>query len=197
MSLDVFLALLTFAFVASLTPGPNNMMLLASGVNFGFVRTIPHMCGIGIGFTILLLAVGFGLGALLVAFPVLQAGLKGLSIVYLLWLAWKVATSRTIGEGAAAARPMSFLAAVAFQWVNPKAWAMAVVAMGAYTSLDRPVLSVIVVAGVFGLVNFPTVSLWAGFGVAMRRYLADPVRLKRFNILMGVALVASVIPILF
>lgn len=197
MSLDVFLALLTFAFVSSVTPGPNNMMLLASGVNFGFVRTIPHMFGIAFGFVALLLGVGFGLGALLAAFPVLESALRWASAAYLVRLAWKIATSRSIGEGRSSARPMSFMAAAAFQLVNPKAWAMALVAMGAYTSVERPVLSVVLVAAVFGLVNFPSVSIWAGFGVALRGWLAHPARLKWFNVAMGLALVATVIPILF
>jgi threonine/homoserine/homoserine lactone efflux protein len=196
MALDVFLALLTFAFVSSVTPGPNNMMLLASGVNFGFVRTIPHMLGIAVGFVVLLLAVGFGLGALLAAFPVVETALKWLSAAYLIRLAWKIGTSRGMGEGRAGAAPMTFLQAAAFQWVNPKAWAMALVAMGAYTSAEQPVTSVLIVGFAFGLVNFPSVSVWAGFGVALRGFLSDPARLKWFNILMGMLLAATVVPIL-
>lgn len=196
MSLDVFLALLTFAFVSSVTPGPNNMMLLASGVNFGFLRTIPHMLGIAVGFVALLLGVGFGLGALLAAFPAIEIGLKWVSAAYLLWLAWKIGTSRGMGEGRSSAVPMTFLQAAAFQWVNPKAWAMALVAMGAYTSAERPVTSVLIVGFAFGLVNFPSVSVWAGFGVALRGFLSDPTRLKWFNILMGVLLALTVVPIL-
>jgi threonine/homoserine/homoserine lactone efflux protein len=196
MSLDVFLALLTFAFVSSVTPGPNNMMLLASGVNFGFVRTIPHMLGIAVGFVVLLLAVGFGLGALLAAFPAIETALKWLSAAYLLWLAWKIGSARGMGDGKAGAVPMTFLQAAAFQWVNPKAWAMALVAMGAYTSAEHPVTSVLIVGFAFGLVNFPSVSVWAGFGVALRGFLSNPVRLKWFNILMGVLLALTVVPIL-
>ena len=197
MSLDVFLALLTFAFVSSVTPGPNNMMLLASGVNFGFVRTIPHMLGIAVGFVVLLLAVGFGLGALLAAFPVIETGLKWLSAAYLLWLAWKIGSSRGMGEGRAGAVPMTFLQAAAFQWVNPKAWAMALVAMGAYTSAEHPVTSVLIVGFAFGVVNFPSVSVWAAFGVALRRFLSSPGRLKGFDIAMGALLALTVVPILF
>ena len=197
MSLDVFLALLLFAFVSSITPGPNNLMLLASGVNFGFVRTIPHMLGIGVGFLILLLAVGFGLGALLTAYPPIHTALKLAGGAYLLYLAWKIAMTRTMGKaGATGARPMTFLQAAAFQWVNVKAWVMAVTAMSLYTSAERPFLSVILVAVAFALVNLPSVSTWAGFGTAMRGFLSDPVRLKWFNIAMGAALALSVVPMM-
>jgi threonine/homoserine/homoserine lactone efflux protein len=169
---------------------------MASGVNFGFARTLPHMLGIAIGFFVLLLAVGFGLGAVLVAVPAAQIVLKVASVVYMVWLAWKVAASRSIGEGNVSAEPMTFLQAAAFQWVNPKAWAMALVAMGAYTNAENPILSVILVGIAFALVNFPSVSVWAGFGVALRGFLADPARLRIFNIAMGVLLLLSILPIL-
>jgi threonine/homoserine/homoserine lactone efflux protein len=194
MSLDVFLALLLFAFVASITPGPNNLMLLASGVNFGFVRTIPHMLGIGAGFMTLLLAIGFGLGALLTAFPTAHTALKIIGALYMLYLAWRIVSSRSMGTGKAGARPMTFTEAFAFQWINVKAWVMAVTAMALYTSAERPFLSVILVASAFALVNVPVVSTWAGFGAAMRGFLSDPVRLKWFNIVMGTALALSIVP---
>jgi threonine/homoserine/homoserine lactone efflux protein len=197
MSADVFAALLVFAFVSSVTPGPNNFMLLASGVNFGFRRTIPHMFGIAGGFASLLLAVGFGLGALLAAFPPLNLALKIAGGAYLLYLAWRIATSRTLdAKEGRESRPMTFLEAAAFQWVNPKAWMMAVTAMAIYTSPQAPVVSIFLVALAFTLVNFPSVSVWAGFGVAMRGFLADPVRLKWFNIAMGLLLAASLWPML-
>ncbi|WAJ31504.1 LysE family translocator [Antarcticirhabdus aurantiaca] len=196
MSLDVFLALVGFAFASSVTPGPNNLMLMASGVNFGFRRTIPHMLGIAGGFCVLLLAVGFGLGALLHAFPALSLALKVASGAYLLYLAWKVATARGIGTSEGNGHPMTFLQAAAFQWVNPKAWAMALVAMGAYVSAAQPMLSVVIVALVFTAVNLPSVSVWTGFGIALRRFLADQTRLRIFNVVMGLLLVASIVPLL-
>ena len=194
MSYDVFSALLLFAFVSSITPGPNNIMLLASGVNFGFRRTIPHMLGIGAGFVALLLAVGLGLGAVLTAFPALHTALKIAGGAYLLYLAWRVATSQTLAREGEAARPMRFSEAAAFQWVNPKAWVMAVTAMAVYTSTEQPFLSVVLVAAAFGFVNLPSVSTWAAFGTAMRGFLSDPVRLKWFNIAMGVLLALSLWP---
>ncbi len=198
MPVDTFLALLLFAFVSSITPGPNNVMLLASGVNFGFWRTVPHMCGIAAGFGSLLLCVGFGLGALLVAFPALNLVLKVLGGSYLLYLAWRIAMSRSMGQTDAktGSAPMSFGAAAAFQWVNPKAWMMAVTAMSVYSSPETPYLSVVLVAGAFVLVNFPSVSTWVGFGTVLRSFLSDPQRLKWFNIAMGVLLALTIFPML-
>lgn len=196
MQIEIFLALLVFAFTTSITPGPNNMMLFASGVNFGFVRTIPHMCGIGVGFLVLLLAVGFGLGALLETVPLVYTVLKFAGGAYLVWIAWKIGTSRSLGESTDATRPMSFLEAAAFQWVNPKAWVMAVSAMATYTNAANYTMSVLVVGLAFAIVNFPSVSTWAGFGSALRQWLSDPVRLKWFNITMALLLVASLWPML-
>lgn len=197
MSADIFLALLAFAFVSSITPGPNNFMLLTSGVNFGFRRSLPHMLGIGAGFVALLLAVGFGLGAVLTAYPQLRLALKIAGGAYLLYLAWRIAMSRSISaRGADAAQPMTFLGATAFQWVNPKAWVMAVTAMALYTNPQAPFLSVILVAIAFGVVNLPCVSSWAAFGTALRGLLSDPTRLKWFNIAMALLLAASLWPML-
>lgn len=197
MTYDTFVALFVYAVVTSVTPGPNNFMLLASGVNFGFWRTIPHMCGIGFGFFTLLIGVGAGLGAVLAAFPQLHLLLKIAGGAYLLYLAWKIATSRTLAKhGEARAHPMTFVEASLFQWVNPKAWVMAVTAMALYADPARPVWSMFLVSLVFALTNFPCVSLWAGFGVALRGFLADPVRLKWFNIAMGVALALTLVPML-
>jgi threonine/homoserine/homoserine lactone efflux protein len=197
MAADAFLALLVYAFVTSVTPGPNNLMLLASGVNFGFVRTIPHMLGISAGFLSLLLGVGLGLGAVLTAFPALHILLKVAGGAYLLYLAWRIAMSRSMGNGAEAqGRPMTFFEAAAFQWVNPKAWVMAVTAMAVYTNPQAAFLSVILIGVAFTVVNLPSVSVWAGFGTALRGFLADPVRLKWFNIAMGVLLAATLWPML-
>jgi threonine/homoserine/homoserine lactone efflux protein len=196
MQADTFLALFLFAFTTSITPGPNNMMLFASGVNFGFIRTIPHMFGIGTGFLSLLIAVGLGLGAVLHSVPLLYTALKFAGGAYLVWIAWKIGTSRSLSEGKANAVPMTFLQAAAFQWVNPKAWVMAVTAMATYTSQQSYFASVIFVGIVFAIVNVPSVSTWAGFGSALRQWLSDPDRLKWFNITMAVLLVVSLWPML-
>lgn len=196
MKLEIFLSLLLFAATTSVTPGPNNMMVLASGVNFGFRRTILHMLGISGGFFVLLLCVGFGLGALLKAVPALFVVLKIAGGLYLLWIAWKIGTSRSLGEGKTGAQPMSFLAAAAFQWVNPKAWVMAISSMTTYTDPNRYVLTVFLVALAFVVVGIPSISLWAGFGSALREWLSHPARLKWFNIIMAVLLVLSLWPML-
>lgn len=196
MSAEIFITLLVFAFVTSITPGPNNFMLLASGVNFGFRRTIPHMLGIAGGFITQLLAVGFGLGELLERFPTVFLALKFAGGAYLLYLAYRIAMSRSLGDGSSSGHPMSFLAAAAFQWVNPKAWVMAVTAMATYTNKSMFLVSVLSVAAIFTLVNLPSVSAWAGFGSFMREWLSEPTRLKWFNISMGVLLAVSLWPML-
>lgn len=197
MSFDVFLALIGFALVATITPGPNTLMLLASGVNFGFRRTIPHMVGIAVGFMSLLLAVGFGLGALFQAFPQMQTVLRIAGGAYLLYLAFRIATARSFGGRAdAASRPLTVLGAALFQWVNPKAWMMGVSAMAIYTSADAKVETTLLVVGAFALVLTPSVTAWAGFGTALRSYLADPLRLRVFNVTMGLILALSLIPML-
>ncbi len=196
MTAATLLALFGFAFATSLTPGPNNMMLFASGVNFGFRRTIPHMVGISVGFFVLLLGVGYGLGAVLETVPVLYTVIKFAGGIYLLWIAWKLANTHEIGEVKTGAKPMTFLGAAAFQWVNPKAWVMAVTAMATFSNPDAFLVSVFIVGAVFALVNFPSVSVWAGFGSAMREWLSVPPRLKWFNISMALLLVVSLWPML-
>jgi len=196
MAADTFLALLVFALVSSISPGPNNFMLLTSGANFGFWRTLPHMCGIAVGFASLLLAVGLGLGALLQTWPTLHLVLKIAGGLYLLFLAWKIAGSRSIAQTQSVARPITLLQAAAFQWVNPKAWMMAVTAMVLYTNPAYPVLSVLLVALAFVLVNFPSVSVWAGFGTVLRQFLSNRQRLRWFNMAMGILLVATLVPMM-
>ena len=197
MSPETLFALASFALVTSITPGPSNLMLLASGVNFGFRRTLPQVLGITLGFTSLLAAVGLGLGAVITAFPALQLALKVAGGAYLAYLAWRIATARAPGRvEAEAARPLRWHEAAAFQWINPKAWVVALAAMAVYTQPGSTALSVVLVCAVFALVNLPTVSVWAAFGVALRGLLADARRLRRFNIAMGVLLVATLWPML-
>jgi hypothetical protein len=194
MTFETFLALSLYSFVASATPGPNNLMLLASGVNFGIRRTVPHMLGIAIGFTAMVAIIGFGLGALLDIVPGLMTALRYVALAYTVWLAWNLGTSGSLGTGKTGAQPMSFVAACLFQWVNPKAWVMALTATALYTTADHYIVSVLLVSAVFGVINLPCISVWAGFGVALRQILAIPARLRAFNILMAVLLLASTLP---
>jgi threonine/homoserine/homoserine lactone efflux protein len=194
MTQELFLALIGFAFVTSVTPGPNNMMLLASGVNFGFRRTVPHMLGISIGHAVMVFLVGLGIAGAFTAWPPALTALKIASVAYMLWLAWKVAHAAAPGEGRAKGQPMSFLQAAAFQWVNPKAWAMALGAVSAYVAVPS-VWAYATVAGVFAAVNLPSVSVWAGAGQALRRWLEGPGRLWAFNWTMAGLLVLSLWPV--
>ncbi|GHH00226.1 LysE family translocator [Pseudodonghicola xiamenensis] len=195
MTYDLFLALALFALASSITPGPNNLMLMASGANFGFRRTLPHMLGIGLGFTFMVLLVGAGLAQVFDAVPYSYTGLKIVSVVYLLWLAWKIAHAAPIQTGEAAGRPFTFLQAAAFQWVNPKAWAMALTAISAYTP-DHSTAAVALVALTFGAINLPSVSTWTVLGQQMARLLTNPRRLTAFNWTMAALLVASLYPVL-
>ena len=196
MSIDLLLSLLAFCAAGSFTPGPNTIMLLASGVNFGLRPTVPHMAGITIGFTLMVLIVGLGLGAALLAVPELHAALRIVSIVYMLWLAWKLLNAGRPAQTSASDRPLTFFQAAAFQWVNPKAWAIALTASVAFSNPAAPLRSAITIALVFGLVTLPATILWASFGVVVRRLLERPAVLRAFNITMAVLLVASLYPLL-
>ena len=196
MSFSTFMALLLFSFVSSITPGPNNIMLFASGLNFGLRRTWPHAIGIALGFGVFLAAVGFGLGVVLTQFPFIFTAIKVLGGGYMLYLAWRIANSGPVEVKESAARPMTFLEAALFQWVNPKAWVMAMVAMSTYTAEGSYILNVLLVVFAFVVVNFPSVTVWAAFGMTMRRFLQDPVKLKFFNYTMAASLVLSLWPML-
>jgi threonine/homoserine/homoserine lactone efflux protein len=193
MTPDLLVALALFGFVSSITPGPNNTMLMASGANFGFARTVPHLSGVVVGFPLMVIGVGLGLGGLFAAVPLLHDVLRILGAAYLLYLAYKLATSDSLSSGRSAAAPMTFWQAVAFQWVNPKAWAMALGTVTNFAPKDHYAQNVVIAALVFALVNGPCVSSWAGFGVVLRRFLARPGALRAFNVTMAVLLVGSLV----
>lgn len=192
---DTLAALVLFAFVASVTPGPNNLMLLASGVNFGLARTVPHMLGIAIGFSLMIVLVGLGFVQLFVLLPWLHPAMRIAGVLYMLWLAWRIANAGSVGSGGAAGKPFTFLQAAAFQWVNPKGWAMALTAIATYSDPQQMVAGVLVVAAVFGVVGTPSIAAWAAFGVALRRVLASPRAVRIFNVVMALLLVASLWPV--
>jgi threonine/homoserine/homoserine lactone efflux protein len=197
LSLDLLLGFALFALVTSITPGPNNTMLLASGVNFGFSRTIPHMLGITCGFFSLVLAVGLGLGAVFQAYPLLYTVLRYIGAAYLLYLAWKIAHCGPVSESQPGENtPISYWGAAAFQWVNPKAWIMAIGAISTYTPLQGYFFNVVVIAAVFALINLPSVSLWVVCGSLLRNLLRDRRWLRVFNWGMALLLIASLYPLL-
>lgn len=196
MSVEILLAFALFAWVSSITPGPNNLMVLSSGLNFGFRASIPHVLGISIGFAFMLVAVGLGLALAFERWPVLYQLLKLAGIAYLLWLAWGLASagSLALDRRGAAPQPMGFWAAAAFQWVNPKAWVMAVSAFATYMPA-RGLGLVLLTAALFALINLPAVAAWALCGSRLRHWLAEPARQRVFNRVMAALLVASLLPL--
>lgn len=188
-------ALIAFAFATSVTPGPNNMMLLASGANFGFIRTIPHMMGISIGFAVMATLVGAGLMQLFDLWPTSYLILKVASSAYLLWLAWKIANAASPKQRTADAKPMTFMQAALFQWINPKALTMALGAITLFAP-SRELGAVVLVAVCFAVVNLPTVSIWTVLGQQLQRILTKQKHLILFNWTMAGLLVLSLIPAL-
>ena len=197
MRIDVLYALVLFCFVSGVTPGPNNMMLMSSGVNYGFRRTLPHLLGVVIGFSLMVALIGLGLDAIFARFPALLPMLRYLGAAYMLWLAWKIAVSGPVKEGASEGRPLGFLGAAAFQWINPKAWVIAIGALTAYAVSANYTISVAFVALTYLLVGLPSSGAWVMFGSAMRKLLSDPKRVRPFNWTMAALLVASVGPVLW
>ncbi len=197
MTLDLILALIAFAFASSITPGPNNLMLLASGANFGLIRTVPHMLGISLGHSLMVFLVGIGLKQIFDAYPFSYTVLKLFSACYLLFLAWKIASNRTPPNATSgSAKPFTFLQAAAFQWVNPKAIAIAFTAISIYAPASATPAQIAMVAGIFAIVNLPSITTWAVLGQQMSRVLHTPRRLKIFNITAGLLLLATLYPIL-
>jgi threonine/homoserine/homoserine lactone efflux protein len=199
MTPELLIALIAFAFVSAATPGPNNIMLMASGANFGFQRTVPHMLGVTLGFGFMVIMVGLGLVQLFDVWAQSYLVLKVVSVVYLLYFAWRIANATpppaADEAGAAPGRPFTFLQAAAFQWVNPKAWAMALTAVAIYAP-SKSVAAVLLVSAAFVAVTLPSVSAWTVLGQGLRRWLDSPQRLRTFNWVMAALLVASLWPVL-
>ncbi len=193
---SMLLPLATFIFVSSITPGPNNVMLTASGANFGYQRSMPHMLGITVGCSLMLFLVGAGLGALFEQLPQLYTVLQYLGAAYLVWLAWKIATSGQAGPADAKGKPFGFWQAAAFQWVNPKAWLMSVGVVAAYTTPSSYWPSLLLGTLVMLVVNFPCISVWTLFGTVIGRWMQSPRALQVFNGVMATLLLLSLYPLL-
>ncbi|MGE0119145.1 MAG: LysE family translocator [Dongiaceae bacterium] len=192
--MEILGPLAAFAVATSVTPGPNNIMITASGANFGFGRSIPHMLGIGLGFMAMIVGIGLGLGRLFEGFPVLHGILRYGGGAYLLYLAYRIAVAAPTTAAATTERPLTFLQAALFQWVNPKGWMMAVGALGTYTTVGGDFVGeTILVALVFGAVGLPSVALWALLGVGIGRLLQARWALRAFNLAMALLLVASLV----
>lgn len=195
---QTLLPFILFALSATLTPGPNNLMLLASGANFGLRATGPHMLGVSIGFPVMVVAVGLGLGAVFEQWPVLHKILRWAGSAYLLWLAWKIATAAGMGEAERRGKPFTFLQAAGFQWINPKAWIMAVSAFSVYAVAEvDPLPQAALFGAVFCAVAFPSCGIWAAFGSVIGRILKSQRSLRAFNLVMAALLAASVLLLFF
>jgi threonine/homoserine/homoserine lactone efflux protein len=182
-----------FAIAGSVSPGPNNLMLTASGANFGFRRTLPHILGVCIGFPLMVAAIGIGLGRVFEEVPAVHSALKVAGSAYLLWLAWRIATAGAAEPGDAGARPLSFLEAAAFQWINPKAWIMATGAISTFTLAGEAMLpQVLTIAAIFTLISVPSATVWTLLGLGIARVLKSPLGLRLFNLAMGALLALSV-----
>jgi threonine/homoserine/homoserine lactone efflux protein len=196
MTYSLLTGLVLFCFVSSITPGPNNLMLMATGANFGARRAAPHASGIVLGFTFMIVAIGLGVAQLFQIYPLAHQLLGVVSVIYLIYLAYKTATARTnLDSPEPTGKPITFWQAAAFQWVNPKAWTMALAAVTVYAPQPVTYKEVIVVATIFGAINLPCISVWLMLGVKMRRFLTTPARLRGFNWTMAGLLILSLAPI--
>ena len=201
MNLSFFFAVTLFGFVMSVTPGPNNMMLLASGAQFGYRRTLPHICGIILGIAVLLASVLAGLGIVFDIYPLLYRLLKGLGCAYLLYLSWKIATAEsrfTKQYNKQQAKPMSLLSASFFQFINPKAWAMVISSVSTFTVAgEHYTASGLWIMAVFALTGFIAISLWAYLGGSIGQLLTTATRRRYFNWAMGMMTASTLILIVF
>lgn len=194
--MDFLLPILIFAFTTLITPGPNNVMIMTSGLNFGVRSSLPHYFGICLGFALMVLLVGLGFGVVFEWFPVLHELIKIVGIIYLLYLAWRIANTAPKSLEANESKPLSFVQAVLFQWVNPKAWIMATSAVAAYTSTSGSIyLQVLLITLVFLLVSFPCIGSWMFFGASLKKILRKPIHQRIFNLSMAALLVFSILPV--
>jgi threonine/homoserine/homoserine lactone efflux protein len=196
MSQSLLLAFVVFAVVMFFTPGPNNIMLLSSGVTYGFRRTLPHIAGITIGFAFMVGAVGLGLGTIFITYPVLQSILKYAGVAYLVYLAAVIAMSGPVGPDRDNRRgPMTFLGAAMFQWINVKGWVMVIGTITAYAGIAGFPWNITIQVALSLLLGALSCSAWALFGTALRPILTSPKAVRAFNIVMAVLLLASLYPV--
>ena len=195
--MTLYLAILLFAFAATITPGPNNIMIMTSGLNYGYRRSVPHLMGICLGFPAMVIMVGMGLGVVFEQYPITHSVIKVLGTIYLVYLSWLIASAPVSSLENDSGHPLSFIGAVLFQWVNPKAWVMITGAIAAYTTPNENLhIQVLTITSAFLLVAFPCVSAWLFFGVSLKRFLSNELYQRVFNIAMAILLLASIIPII-
>ena len=195
MSTTLLLSFLTFALVSSITPGPNNVMLMASGANFGFRPTLPRLAGVSLGFAAMVILVGLGLAGIFAAAPWLYEILRWVGAAYLVFFAYKIATSKGLGSSENKGRPVTFLQAVAFQWVNPKAWSMILSAVTTFAPPDPTIGHIGLLTLLLCAVGLPCSLIWMTFGLGLKNFLSQPVALRAFNIIIAVLLIVSLYPL--
>ena len=194
--MPLFFSMFTFAFVAAITPGPNNIMLAASGANFGFKKTIPHIAGVVVGFFFVLLFVGLGLGQLFDAFPIVRQIFRILALGFIFYLAWRIANSGTSKDEEAKGRPISFFEAATFQLINPKAVVMSITVIATFISPDHDfVLQFAILVASFTFLTLVSVVAWAGFGLIIGKIISTPKSQRIFNIVMALLLIGSILPV--
>jgi threonine/homoserine/homoserine lactone efflux protein len=188
----VYASIFLFCFVTSITPGPNNIMLMTSGVNHGVRKTLPHFSGIIIGFPAMVAAIGLGLSVVFLNYPVVHQIIKVIGIAYLLFLAWKIANSSNPNASENLREPLTFFQAVAFQWVNPKAWIIAVGAIATYTTVGNVKEQVLVIILGYATVGSISMALWLLMGAVLQNFIRNQKQMQLFNICMAVLLVGSI-----
>lgn len=195
--MEFYLAIFIFATSTTITPGPNNIMIMTSGLNYGVKSSLPHLLGICFGFPAMVIMVGLGFSVVFENYPLFHEVIKVLGVIYLLYLAWLIGSSSPTSLEGEKSKPFTFTQAALFQWVNPKAWVMATGAVSAYTSISSDIFSqVLMIALAFFIVAFPCVGIWLVFGVGLKRYLKSATHQKMFNLAMALLLVASVLPVM-
>jgi len=196
MQTEMIPALVALAVATLFTPGPNNALLAASGANFGYRRSLPHLLGVAIGFPVMLLCVGLLLGGLFQASALFRETLRFGGAAILLWLAWKIASSGGLGSKSTGTHPFTFAQAAGFQWINPKAWTMAIAATSQFILETAPVVTAVVTAGTFLTFGLVSATTWTLAGQAMTRWLTTPARLRAFNLVMAALIVVSTLQML-
>ena len=196
----MILSIISFAVATVFTPGPNNLMLLSSGLTFGYKRTLSHILGIVVGFPVMVVSVGLGVGTLLKEYPMIYAVLKIVGILYLLWMAWHIANttgSMTTSEQSTD-KPFTFMQGALFQWVNPKAWIMAVTATSSFTTEESYIfIQVLIIAFIYFIAGMASTNTWALGGVFLQKLISNEKRVRVFNISMALLIVLSVLPFVF
>lgn len=192
--MEYYLAVVAFTFVGALTPGPNTIMLMVSGLNHGVRKSVPHYLGVCLGFPLLVLIIGLGMGALFIQYPFIHQGVKIIGVLYLCYLAWKIANAGGSDVSGGTGTPLTFMQAAAFQWVNPKAWAVAASAVAAFTIAGRIPQSIAFIAFACLTTGFITMGLWLVMGASLKMWLGNERRVRVFNITMAVVLLLSIVP---